>query len=349
MQCVSGIWGDPHILSCDGLGFDCNAAGLFTLMNNFLYNIQANFIHVKATDMKQIVNVWNNLPVATITQDIVIRNLEIPDSPVHQFSFPSFHSMENNVPSENGCLVNWKYDKHMTGQSRTEVKRIVECRKHCDNVPGCVGITFYSNGGCHLADKSSKLTEKTDSSSSRSVAGKSDKCGHPLKWKALSVGLESDVKKAKIIGNGSINKGGSAIGDGCPFLFYENKVLKDISEYTDGSYLFGNSADESNYVKLEEYNKIKIVHTTTSGAKSEIMLEVGGSGPNELMGCHWNLFVCLPEQDKTKFIAQEMDFGLFGSPNLDSQDDWMTSDGTPVVIPNSDLKGSEAFEYCTNK
>lgn len=343
---VCGLWGDPHIISCDGLGYDCNAAGLFTLMNNFLYNIQANFIHVTATDMRQIVNVWKNPPVATITQDIIIQNLEKSDFPVHQFSFPSFHLDGESVPSEYGCLVNWKYDKHMMGQSRTEVKSIVACREHCDAVAGCVGITFYSNGGCHLADISSKLIEKTDSSCSRSVAGKSDKCGHPSKWKALSAGLESDVKKAKIIGNGSTNKGNSAIGEGCPLLFYENKVLQDISTYDDDSFLFGSSTDDS-YVKLDGYNKVKIVHTTENGSKSEIMLEVGGAGPGELMGCHWNIFVCLPKEEQEKFKKQDINFGLFGSPNENSQDDWMTPDGTQVDIPTEGKKGPAAFDYCT--
>ena len=43
-----GLYGDPHMITCDGRAYDCQGLGLFTLMKNHMYNIQANFVDVSA-------------------------------------------------------------------------------------------------------------------------------------------------------------------------------------------------------------------------------------------------------------------------------------------------------------
>jgi len=43
---VCGIWGDPHIITCDDLHYDCQAVGLFTVMKNHMFNIQGNFVFI---------------------------------------------------------------------------------------------------------------------------------------------------------------------------------------------------------------------------------------------------------------------------------------------------------------
>ena len=155
--------------------------------------------------------------------------------------------------------------------------------------------------------------------------------------------------KARVIGNGRGNKHGEHArrGSGCPFLYYEDCMLQDISNLEDDRYLYGGPGSK-HYARLDGYNKIKVVHTTNAGSLSEIMLEVGGNGPGELFLCHWNLFLCLPESEQASF--EKMGLGLFGSPDGNSQNDWTNTDGTVLDLPHTKgLKNKEAYDYCTNK
>jgi len=91
-QCVGavcGVWGDPHIVTCDDLRYDCQGVGLFTVMKNHMFNIQANFI--------DMVSVKGS---ASITNDLVIDYLkdDKPDIPMVQFSFPNFTAVDKNNP-----------------------------------------------------------------------------------------------------------------------------------------------------------------------------------------------------------------------------------------------------------
>jgi len=356
---VCGLWGDPHIISCDGLGFDCNVQGLFTLMKNFMYNIQANFVHVNSIEMEKIF-VWQDFPAATYTNDIIIQNVENSDVPLMQFSFPHFHNEENIAPSERGCFVNAHYDSYMSGYGKTGVESIDKCRERCEKIDGCTKFVFvydeYNDGdkkhpaSCWVADDSATL-QKRPSHYSRSVAGPVNKCGHSDMYDAI-LDNSDQVAKAKIIGNGTGNENKkSRHGAGCPVLYYENGELKDISDVGgNGSYLYGNS-DSKSSVKLYGTNKIKIVHTTASGAKSEIMLETAGDGPGEIWSCHWNMFVCLPKDEKERFV--EGGLGLFGSPDGNSQNDWMNPNGNLIQIPTNNpkghgTKGQESYDYCKN-
>jgi hypothetical protein len=70
---VCNLWGDPHINTCDGLAYDCQANGIVTLMKNELYNIQANFVHPPGRNY------------VTITNDVAIQH--VPSGKRLQFSF----------------------------------------------------------------------------------------------------------------------------------------------------------------------------------------------------------------------------------------------------------------------
>merc|ERR1712086_22820 len=50
--------------------------------------------------------------------------------------------------------------------------------------------------------------------------------------------------------------------------------------------------------KLEGSDKIRVKHKTSTGAFSEAMLQTEGDGPGELWGCHWNFWVCLPQDQE---------------------------------------------------
>lgn len=83
---VCGVWGDPHIVTCDDLHYDCQAVGLFTLMSNHMFNIQGHFVHIDTP--------WGG---ASITNDLAIDFVKTPDVPTIQFSFPKFEKYTVNT------------------------------------------------------------------------------------------------------------------------------------------------------------------------------------------------------------------------------------------------------------
>lgn len=100
-ECVGalcGAWGDPHIITCDNLHYDCQAVGLFTIMKNHMFNIQANFLFIP-TD-------WGG---ASITNDLAIDYVKDPPNgvPTMQFSFPDFTQMteSNQVYDERTRVI----------------------------------------------------------------------------------------------------------------------------------------------------------------------------------------------------------------------------------------------------
>lgn len=338
---VCGMWGDPHILTCDGLGYDCNARGLFTMMNNALYNIQGHFIHVNSKSFVRILDA-KNFPSATYTNDIVIQNVQTEDVPVMQFSFPEpAHHDDGLADSEQGCLLNMIFDKELNGYGNVNLVNLSACRERCEGIEGCTQFYYTQCGNCHVAGADATYKKK-GAKWSRTVAGPVDKCGHPAKFEARK---GTEIEWAKVLKNGSGNKPGRAYKEtpGCPVLYYENGELVDISGLGDGAYLHGD-ANSPFSAKLESPNRIKIVHTTKDDKKSELMLEVGGEGPGELWGCHWNLFVCLPKGENYSDSV-----GLLGSPDKNAQNDWMLVDdpSNHLTLPN-DKKGQAAFDYCTS-
>jgi choice-of-anchor A domain-containing protein len=96
---VCAIWGDPHIISCDGKRWDCQAQGLFVLMRNFMYEIQAHFSQMM-TPLKTS---------ASITDSVGVKFNANPATPKIQISYPKFvtagetydpksKKMQNNCP-----------------------------------------------------------------------------------------------------------------------------------------------------------------------------------------------------------------------------------------------------------
>jgi len=121
--------------------------------------------------------------------------------------------------------------------------------------------------------------------------------------------------------------------------------LQDISDYGDNEYLYGD-ANSAHSAQLVGHNEIHVKHMTETGAISEVMLQVAGNGPGELWSCHWNFWVCLPAEEQA--IFEESTVGLFGTPDGNTQNDWMDPTGSTLEIPHGHgaNKGREAFDYC---
>jgi len=281
------------------------------LMKNHLYNIQGNFVPVGAKEQAMVGN-------AAITNDVVVQYVADPNVPVMQFSFPDMY----NFISESGCLVGQHYDEplNMVGSQRTTEPSLQACHDRCANFNGCTKFSFWGNGHCHLNDDTSKLV-KTDPTWSRSVSGSVGTCGLVY---SLNAGELDNLRP---------------VGPQCPLLFYLDGELQDIRNVDNNAYLYGDEST-AHSVKLVHNQEILIVNRSGSSV-SEAKLRVSGSGPGKIWSCHWNFNVCLPETEQEQL--EEYSVGLLGTPDGNTQNDWMDITGQTLPIQG----GREgAFEYC---
>jgi len=320
------LFGDPHILTCDGLAYDCQGTGLFTIMKNHLYNVQGNFVPVGLVEAQMVLN-WGHFPEASYTNDIMIETLT--DNNKMQFSFLDVSNHDGSFPSEKGCIVNEYYIPLNPIAPRSVESSLEACRNRCEQIDLCTHFSYWGDGGCHMNDGNSELVP-TPPNWSRSLAGPLSECGKPDMKDLEQKETTEELDKAITFGNG------------CPFLFYLDGEIQDISEVEYNDYIFGDAKSEHS-AKLEGHNKVRVSHKTESGAISEALLEVAGEGPGELWGCHWNFFVCLPSAEQERF--EEFSVGLFGSPDGNTQNDWTDITGQSVVIPY-EQRGQGAFDYC---
>jgi len=85
-----GVWGDPHIVTCDDLHYDCQASGLFTLIKNHMFNVQGFFKVFEAP--------WGAASVTTdVAIDYVKGEPEPNGVPTFQFSFPTFENYDEGT------------------------------------------------------------------------------------------------------------------------------------------------------------------------------------------------------------------------------------------------------------
>jgi hypothetical protein len=326
---VCGLWGDPHVVTCDGFGYDCNRFGVFTLMDNFLWNIQGNFVQVRPQDLKNVIR-HTKVPRATFATTL---GVEIPERegsiPAFQFSFPERIESE----SEHNCVPNFEWYPKLVVDDDVYAGSIKECNTFCHLYDGCSKFNYKkSSNQCHFAGEDAKLVS---SNSGDVISGHVDRCG---------TGYED---------RGEIHPYAMSYGNGvrynqedkCSILYYEDGVMQNITGKSTpadgvGDFLYGNETSDV-YVQLYNLNKIKIVAQTLKGSTSEIMIEVAGQGPGKKFSCHWNIWVCLPVEEKDDFATS---VGLLGSPDGNKTNDWTTRDGTIVVQENPKKDGG--FNYC---
>jgi len=332
-----GLWGDPHIVTCDGLTFDCQGIGIFTLMKNDMFNIQANFVGVGKKEQAKVAR-WGLTMGASITNDVVIdfkNTINGEPVPMIQLGFGEIDVPA--PPSENGCESMMTFSPtNMPGQSRS-VENLTSCRARCATVDGCTAFSYWADGGCHLNDGNQ---EKIASNPkwSRAVVGymeadtEGNKCGAVL--------TEADIPELTDADE-SANHG--TIGPNCPLLMYVDGEMKDLSEVgaDQDTYLLGEEG--ADYSVFKDGSLIKVQYKISDTEFTEVHLQQKGSGPGELWSCHWDFYVCLPAALENTLTATAS-IGLLGSANGNTKDDWMTADG--IVIPTIGTSHEDAFDYC---
>jgi len=332
-----GVWGDPHIDSCDGEIYDCQGVGLFTLMKNKAFNIQANFVNVGAEEYATIVEKGWELPLgATQTNDVIIDFLLAEEAPKFQFGFGDLSDHNGTFTGEVGCDVNKYFSKKMRGTKEMEVSKVEDCRELCDNQDGCIGFSYYPSGHCQLGDKKQKYKDVTNDNWPRIVSGLMDtNCGKHV----AEPELEFSDERMKH----------GLIGRQCPLLMYENDELQDISLRMGDDYLFksdsGNTTVE--LIRVTRTNHIlEITYTLPNGPKSVIHLKARGYGPGRLWSCHWDFYVCLPEDNAGEFNNT---IGLLGTPDGNTTNEWMDGDNAVLemfVDQDNAKRHAKMMDYC---
>jgi len=338
---VCGTWGDPHVVTCDGLEYDCQGLGIFTYMKNKMYHIQATQVGIGKRE-QQDVDGWNLPQGATITNDIAIDFVADPNVPVIQLGFGEIHyrgDNNNNIPSEEGCNTGVHfYPLNMPGTSRSIVSSPQECREKCKYKWGCKKFQYWADGGCHLNNQWQTPIENPKHWSRVLTGTMNSDCGKPVDNPEM-VGTKNEIEK-----HGSM-KANSWNGY-CPLLMYLDGDLEDIStKAPDGEgFLYGELGDD-NYVR-QAGKKITIVNKLSNGKTSEIQMHLKGNGAGEHWSCHWDFYVCLPESGKD---LVEESVGLLGSPNNNKWDDWMDPQNKKLEVQNSGWnRHKKMIDYCVN-
>lgn len=327
------MWGDPHIVTCDGQSYDCQGIGIFTLMKNHMYNIQANFVDVGDRE-HVLVRGWGLRHGASITNDVMIDFLPDDNIPIMQFGFAEIAGYEAEPPSEEGCNPWTTFEpvdmgRAMGGQRSVE-SNVADCRARCEGNPLCTQFSWWADRGCHLNDDNAVM-KPSNRGWARALAGRLDSdCGKPAE---PVIPLEGS--------NGEEQKHGQI--DRCPLLMYVDGELIDLSTITPSSdaFLWGQRGDD-HYVQLINDKSIRIVHKVARGDYTEINLVQTGEGPGELWSCHWNFYICLPRSEQQQFM--QSGFGLLGTPNGNRFDDWMDVNGNTIPLRHWDQTAE--YEYC---
>lgn len=321
-----GLWGDPHMVTCDGYTYDCQGTGIFTLMRNELWDVQGTFVTVGDREKESV-----GLTHASVTNDVMINLTAVDDYPLFQAGFGDLSSHDGTHPSEIGCKAGYYYkNTDMKGQKRSVESTIRKCRERCETVTDCTKFSWWKDGGCHLNSEGQK-ERKINPSWTKGFAGTLDsECGKEHEVKELEDETERD------------NHG--EIWNHCPLLMYLDGEMIDISGKKD-EFLVGDG--DSNFsVEMQGNRNVLVSYKVGDGVDdwAVVRLMAEGDGPGELWSCHWSVWVCIPKIYQSTPLTTET-VGLLGSPDGDTSNDWMQPDGTPIPLDPSKNHGT-SIAYC---
>lgn len=335
---VCGMWGDPHITTCDelhGSHFGCQAEGTVTLMKNSLYNIEGNFIAIGEDAMnslkfKRVGRGDDHIDIhnagATVTNDIAIEITTDSTTNSKRIIQLGFGNLNDPIideltgkpmyPSEKNCHVRKFYNNHMIA-AKTDLW-MSQCRRECLKTNGCEYFNSWPDKKCELFTEAADLLD-SDPAYGRVVSGTTD-CGKASKGvtKENQPAMDDESDKKKMLVGGWKR---------CPLLLHVDKELVDIStKDAVGGYLFNDDGISVQMKDRKHPNKnfggsetIQILHQLEDGPTTEMILTIKGSGPAEMWTCHFEFDICLPEEAKDKFMGSTV--GLLGTPDGDLSND----------------------------
>lgn len=346
---VCAVFGDPHVITCDGLAYDCMAVGLFNLMENHMFNIQGHFVPIKEEHvLGHLTDVGGSL-----LNDAIIDFKADDSVPILQLGFGDVSEQIEEFPSQVGCTKKeyWKprkKNKNVCGPDEAELTvdtdchtsgevhghdDVYKCRKRCEETKDCAKFNYWADQKCELYRQDAFLGDEPGSWSMNLAGSLDSECGvqHPIpEFKA----------EAERLYHGSLGKKKKQT---CPLLMHIDGELQDISEFAavQEGYMYGD--EDSNFSVFMDYQKVLVKYTTGSNDIAQITLTMAGDGPGEKWGCHWHLKTCLPESEKAEFEVGGL--GLMGTPDGNTQNDWMATNGTTLEVIHDKY---EAYSYCND-
>lgn len=325
-----GFWGDPHIITCDRRAYDCQGIGLFTMMENHMYNIQANFVDVSAHE-HNIVEDWGLTHGASVTNDVAIDFVLDDSVPVFQLGYGNLNNRpDGTYPSEDGCTaMKYNYPHNMPGQHISTEPNLMACRQRCEVTQGCTKFHFWYNGHCYLNDDN-QHSRDTPADWGRSLIGDlSSNCGKP----PAEMEIEEQEQRLKH----------GRIGAECPLLFFVDGEMIDISNIHGNGYLYGDENSDV-IVEMVHHYIVRVAYNLENGDHAEVWLFSKGDGPGELWSCHWDLYVCLPESHRQQF--EDYSVGLFGTPDGNMGNDFMDANGDQLLLAENGDWHETMIDYC---
>ena len=255
---VCGLWGDPHIQSCDETNPDkhwgCQVEGTVDLMENDWYHIQATFSPIgdDAIDQvrdKMVKQGQNSVTVhnvgATVTTDLAFEFKDL--NTTLQFGYgninsPTYedgtailgvipqgpHKGRPYFPTEQYCNIKQFYQ----GEKRT-IKNVWmgECATECQEDKACTHFNWWSSKVCELILVENPTLTDTKKHEGRVVSGRSrtgwgdtQTCGH---WE--NKGIPEELWPQ---GTNKSKKYHRKVGGWkkCPLLFFLDGEMQDISQ-----------------------------------------------------------------------------------------------------------------------
>jgi len=345
---LCSVFGDPHVITCDGLAYDCQAVGVFTIMDNHMFNIQGHFVAIKEENIPGHIKVGGSL-----FNDAMIEFKGDDSVPILQLGFGDVSEQIDEFPSTVGCTVKkyWeprKQYKRICGENPEDItidanchtngvkhgdNSVYKCRERCQKTPGCAKFNYWADEKCEMYYDDANLIDQPGSWNLNLAGTMDSECGmeHPMP--------ELKVEAERLF-HGSIGKNKQ---QECPLLMYLDKELQDISKFvaSQKGYLHGD--ENSAFSVFIDRQDVMVKYTTSLGDIAQMKFYQGGAGPGEKWGCNWSFRTCLPASEEAEFKAGGR--GILGSPDGNSQNDWMDVDGTVLEILHT---AQDSYDYCNN-
>ncbi len=325
-----GLWGDPHMITCDGVGFDCQGLGSFNIMDNHMFKIQGRFVDVGAHEHALVAG-WGLTEGASMTNDLALKFKSIPDTPVIQFGFGDLQRHDGTFPAEDGCTPYQYYmNIDMPGQGRSVEPSLSSCHDRCARTEGCTKFHYWPDGGCHL-NNDDQTPRSAPTNWPRSLAGRVGECGAPHTPEELA----DDEERFKTL---------KAVNS-CPLKMHLDGELVDISQAGPYDYFYG---DANSDIRIQNINNRAILmqFTTASGDTAEAHFVIRGHGPDELWSCHFDFWVCLPASEQEEFVTGTSK-GLLGTPDGNRGNDFLDADGNIIGLTNTANNWHKTLiDYC---